>query len=89
MSTIKVGEQVDSEIEYISDVDRYDVYLPGIKTYNFDVKGKPDGGGNWFYQGWLFTMGTPVKWHPTKMKTATLMCTSHTRRHPAVGTPSK
>jgi hypothetical protein len=49
MSTIEVGKQVESALEYISDVDRYDVYLPGLKTYHFDVKGKVDGEGNWLY----------------------------------------
>ena len=49
MSTIEVSKQIDSAIEYTGDVDRYDVYLPGIKSYIFDVKGKPDSGGNLFY----------------------------------------
>jgi hypothetical protein len=49
MSTISVSEQVESALEYTGDVDEYDIYFPGLKSYEFDVKGKPDGEGNLFY----------------------------------------
>ena len=49
MSTIELSKQVDSTIEYTGDVDRYDIYLPGVRSYVFDVKGQPDSGGNSFY----------------------------------------
>jgi hypothetical protein len=48
MSTIAVSEQVESALEYTGDVDTYDIYLPGLRTYEFDVKGKPDSVGNVF-----------------------------------------
>jgi hypothetical protein len=49
MSTISVSEQVESALEYAGDVDTYDIYLPGLNSYEFDVKGKPDSAGNLFY----------------------------------------
>jgi hypothetical protein len=49
MSTIAVSEQVESALEYTGDVDTYDIYLPGLKSYTFDIKGKPDSAGNLFY----------------------------------------
>jgi hypothetical protein len=49
MSTIAVSEQVESALEYTGDVDTYDIYLPGLRTYEFDVKGKPDSVGNFFF----------------------------------------
>jgi hypothetical protein len=49
MSTISVSEQVESALEYTGDVDTYDIYLTGLRTYEFDVKGKADEGGNFFY----------------------------------------
>jgi hypothetical protein len=48
-STISVSEQVESALEYTGDVDEYDIYLTGAKSYEFDVKGKADKDGNWLY----------------------------------------
>jgi hypothetical protein len=49
MSTISISEQVESALEYTGDVDTYDIYLPGLRSYQFDVKGKSDSAGNLFY----------------------------------------
>ena len=49
MSTISVSEQVESALEFTGDVDTYDIYLPGLRSYEFDVRGKPDSAGNLFY----------------------------------------
>jgi hypothetical protein len=49
MSTISVSEQVDSALEFTGDLDTYDIYLPGLKSYEFDVKGKADSEGNLCY----------------------------------------
>jgi hypothetical protein len=46
MSTIAVSEEVDSALEFTGDVDTYDIFLPGLKSYEFDVKGLPDSAMN-------------------------------------------
>jgi hypothetical protein len=44
-STIVVSEQVDSALEFTGDVDKYDIFLAGGKSYEFHVKGLPDSAG--------------------------------------------
>src|SRR4051794_39933183 len=47
--SISVSDPVESTIDYPGDVDTYDIYLPGVKSYGFDLTATGDGPGGSFY----------------------------------------